>query len=108
MKKTVRFLGAAFILAAIAAGGYDLVRWLGGAKLENLSFGALWSAIHQNSLLLLQPAIERHVDPYIGGWLWDPVILAVLTAPAWLVFAVIGTVLFCLGRSKPSNGQVRA
>ena len=32
----------------------------------------------------MQPAIERHV----AEWLWDPVVLTILTTPAWLVLGL--------------------
>jgi len=62
---------------------------------ENLPFkltplGKLWSDWHQESLLLLQPAIERHVAP----WLWSDVIQPVLQAPAFVVFLIIGLILW--------------
>ena len=69
-----------------------------------LRFLGLWSNIHQNSLLLLQPAVERYVSP----WLWNPVIMTVLEQPVWLVFGIIGAALILLGRKKkPLIGYVR-
>ena len=64
-------------------------------KDRQLNLSETWNAIHSTSLQLLQPAIERHV-----AWLWDPVVLSVLTAPTWVVFAVLGAVLMLLGRKK--------
>ncbi|MEO1470321.1 MAG: hypothetical protein AAFV86_14815, partial [Pseudomonadota bacterium] len=46
-------------------------------------------AVHPSSLQLLQPAVERHLDPV----LWDPYILAALEAPAF-VSALVLAVLF--------------
>jgi hypothetical protein len=64
----------------------------------------LWSNIHQNSLSLLQPAVEHYVSP----WLWNPVIMTVLEQPVWLVFGIIGAALILLGRKKkPLIGYVR-
>ncbi len=57
--------------------------------------GDVWSAIHQNSLTALQALIEKQ-----AGWLWDPVVVAVLRQPAWLVLAVIGILLIVIGRKK--------
>ncbi len=47
--------------------------------------GQRWFELHKNSLLLIQPAIERH----IAVWLWPP-FQWVLQQPAWLVPAVLG------------------
>jgi hypothetical protein len=64
----------------------------------------LWSNIHQNSLSLLQPAVEQHVSP----WLWNAVIMTVLEQPVWLVFGIIGGLLILLGRKKkPLIGYAR-
>jgi len=50
------------------------------------------------------PAIERHV----AVWLWDPVVLGILTAPAWLVFGILGAILMLIGRKKkPLIGYAR-
>jgi hypothetical protein len=50
--------------------------------------GQRWFELHKNSLLLVQPAIERH----IAVWLWPP-FQWVLTQPAWLVPGVLGAVV---------------
>src|SRR5882672_10849452 len=50
--------------------------------------GQRWLEIHKNSLLLVQPAIQRHV----AAWLWWP-FQRVLEQPAWLVPAVLGAVV---------------
>jgi len=47
--------------------------------------GLRWYQLHPNSLLLIQPAIERHV----AAWLWPP-IQRVLEQPAWLVPGALG------------------
>jgi len=55
-----------------------------------------WFQIHKNSLLLIQPAIERH----IAVWLWPP-LQWVLQQPAWLVpgvLAVVGLVVKAVRR----------
>lgn len=104
MRKAIRFAGKLFLYAACGAAAFDVVQWLTAPEMDNLAFGALWAAIHRDSLLLLQPAIERHVEPHVGQWLWDPVMLKILTAPAWLVFAVIGALLLLAPapRAKPA------
>ena len=55
----------------------------------------VWSAIHQNSLLALQPAVERSLP-----WLWNPGLVAVLAQPAFLALGVVGTLLILFGRKK--------
>lgn len=99
-----RFLGLMLIALAFILFVYDGTRSIAGNKIFITQVGDVWSNVHQNSLLLLQPAIERHV----AVWLWDPVTLTVLTAPSWLVLAIIGALLILLGRKKkPLIGYAR-
>jgi hypothetical protein len=99
-----RFIGLMLIALAFILFVYDGTRSIAGNKIFITQVGDVWSNVHQNSLLLLQPAIERHV----AVWLWDPVALTVLTAPSWLVLAIIGALLILLGRKKkPLIGYAR-
>jgi hypothetical protein len=101
----LRFLGLWILAAAFIFLVYDGAGWVAnGAPLHSTQVGQLWSNVHQNSLLLLQPAVERHV----AVWLWNPVIMTVLEQPVWLVFGIIGSVLILLGRKKkPLIGYIR-
>jgi hypothetical protein len=99
-----RLIGLMLIALAFILFVYDGTRSIAGNKIFITQVGDVWSNVHQNSLLLLQPAIERHV----AVWLWDPVALTVLTAPSWLVLAIIGALLILLGRKrKPLIGYAR-
>jgi hypothetical protein len=91
-----RFLGMVTLAAAFIFFVYDGTKSIAGNGLFVTKVGDAWSAIHQNSLLLLQPAIERHV----AVWLWDPMLLTVLEQPAWLVLLILGAILVLLGRRK--------
>ncbi len=97
----IRALGLLVLAAAVVSAGYDGFKSYGEGTILITKVGDAWSSIDRDSLLLLQPAIERHIEPYIGAWLWDPVILTVLTSPLWLVLGVIGVVLLLLGREPP-------
>jgi hypothetical protein len=99
-----RLIGLMLIALAFILFVYDGTRSIAGNKIFITQVGDVWSNVHQNSLLLLQPAIERHV----AVWLWDPVALTVLTAPSWLALAIIGALLILLGRKKkPLIGYAR-
>ena len=98
-----RLLGWVFFILAAGAFAYDLWVWADGAPAEafdrvlagdadtlHLSvFGEIWFALHPESLQLAQPAIERHLLP----WLWDPVLITVLLAPASISLAALGLFL---------------
>jgi hypothetical protein len=91
----IRFLFR-FLGFLILAGGF--------IALVYTPLGQIWTNVHSSSLQLLQPAIERHV----AKWLWDPIVLNILTAPAWLVFAILGAILMLIGRKKrPLIGYAR-
>jgi len=100
----LRFIGLWMLAAAFIFLVYDGAGWVANGVLNSMQVGTLWASIHQNSLLLSQPAVERHV----AGWLWNPVIMTILEQPVWLVFGVIGVLLILLGRKKkPLIGYVR-
>lgn len=54
-----------------------------------------WDNVSANSLDSLQHATER-----VAGWLWNPVMQAVLDKPTWLVLGTVGCLLVLLGRKK--------
>jgi hypothetical protein len=105
----IRFVFRFFGLLLLAAGFiflvYDGTRSIADQTLHITSVGYVWSNIHQNSLLLLQPAIERHVAP----WLWQGVVQPyLLEQPVALVLGILGGVLILLGRKKkPLIGYAR-
>jgi hypothetical protein len=100
-----RFVGLLCLAAGFIFLVYDGTRSIADQTLNVTSVGYLWSNIHQNSLLLLQPAVERHV----AVWLWQGVIQPYfLEQPVALALAVLGAVLIVLGRKKkPLIGYAR-
>jgi hypothetical protein len=100
----LRFLGLLLLAGAFIFLVYDGTKSLADHRIYVTPVGFVWASIHQNSLLLLQPAIERHV----AVWLWNPVIQTVLEQPTWLVLGILGTVLILFGRKKkPLIGYTR-
>jgi hypothetical protein len=100
----LRFLGLIALAAAFVLFVYDGTKSIASSEIRITQVGDVWSAIHQSSLLALQPAIEHH----LGTWLWDPVMLKVLTQPAWVVLLIFGVILMLLGRrKKPLIGYSR-
>lgn len=88
-----RIIGWILALAGLAALLVDVLdSGAGGVRLR--AVGEWWFRLHPGSLQLAQPAIERHVAPF----LWDPVILTVLEAPAALVGLGAGAALIALSR----------
>jgi hypothetical protein len=97
MRFILRFIGLWLLAGAFVALIIDGTASIAGGAIQFKKLGETWFAIHQNSLLLLQPAIERHV----AVWLWDPVMQTLLEQPTWLVLGVLGAILVLLGRKKP-------
>src|SRR3954451_20108365 len=99
-----RFIGLWILAAGFVALVRDGTKSIAGNAVFITKLGEDWNNIHSTSLQLLQPAIERH----IAIWLWDPVMLTVLTAPTWLVLGIMGSVLMLIGRKKkPLIGYAR-
>src|SRR5215468_9675491 len=81
------FLGLALLFVA-----WDVMDYAAGTgPFKTAPLGLRWFQIHKNSLLLIQPAIERHV----AVWLWPPV-QRVLEQPAWLVPGVLAVALLLI------------
>ncbi len=91
-----RLIGWLFIIAALVAEGRDLWGLWDTGHYQISALGELWDKVHRNSLLLLQPAIQRHVSV----WLWDWVIFPVLQFPAVLTLAVPGILLVWVFRRR--------
>ncbi|MBN8955527.1 MAG: hypothetical protein J0H17_02865 [Rhizobiales bacterium] len=91
-----RFFGLWALAAAFVALIYDGTKTIAGSQVYMTKLGDTWNALHSESLQRLQPMVEH----YVGHWLWDPVILNILSAPTWAVFGVLGIFLMLLGRKK--------
>lgn len=91
----LRVVGWILLLIAAAFLGRDLVLLFEGAGWTPILAGQVWFWIHKDSLLLLQPAIERYLWPP----LWS-VIAEILTWPAWVVLGVPGLLLSLAGRRR--------
>jgi hypothetical protein len=100
----LRFLGLWILAAAFVWLVIDGTKSIAGNAIFVTKLGKTWYEISPNSLLLLQPAVERH----ISEWLWNPVLQTVLEQPTWLVLGLVGSVLILLGRKKkPLIGYCR-
>jgi hypothetical protein len=100
----LRFIGLWILAVAFVALIRDGTKTIAGSAVTVTMLGKDWADINQNSLLLLQPAIERHV----AVWLWNPVIQTALEQPTWLVLGALGAILVVLGRKKkPLIGYAR-
>ncbi len=92
-----RFIGLLLLALAFIFLVYDGTKSIADQNLYVSSVGTIWANIHQSSLLLLQPAVERHLTP----WLWQGVIQPYfLEQPVWVVLGILGALLILIGRKK--------
>ena len=83
-------------MASVIALVIDVTRTLAADALVMTRLGEHWFQFHAESLNASQAGIQRHVHPA----LWDPVIVWLLQTPTWLVFALLGLLLFWIGRRR--------
>ena len=86
----------AFLVAGVALAA-EIWSFAAGGKLLGKPLGKLWFDLHKDSLLLLQPAIERYFTP----WLWTAIVQPLLERPPLVAagaFAALGLALVLLAR----------
>lgn len=96
----LRALGSISLVIAIVALAYDGTKSYAEGVLSVTRLGQHWLNFSPGTLNGLQHLIERNVH----ALLWDPLMINILLAPAWLVFGTIGVFLFMIGRRRqPTN-----
>jgi hypothetical protein len=91
-----RFLAWLFIALGLGVFAYDVWVFLNSGAVRLTALGQLWYWIHPGSLNLVQAVVERYIHPF----LWDPIIINVLLAPAAAVFLVIGIAFALIFRRR--------
>jgi hypothetical protein len=100
----LRFIGLICLAAGFILLIYDGTKSIAGNRLFLTSVRALWELINASSLAKLEPTIQS----YAGGYLWDPVMMTILSAPSWGLLGGLGIILLLLGRKKrPLIGYAR-
>ena len=91
-----RLSALAEIALAFALLVKDATRSIAGDELALTSLGLDVATYFPAKFAELQPMIERHMHPL----LWDPVTLAVLRLPTWLMLGAMGMLLFYAARPR--------
>jgi hypothetical protein len=100
----LRFVGLWLLAAAFIFLIYDGTKSIADHTVYFTRIVDVWSAVHQNSLVALQPVVERSVP-----WLWNPGLVTVLAQPAFLGLGILGALFTLLGRKKkPLIGYSRS
>ena len=96
MRFLLRLIGYLSVAAGFVALVIDGARSIANAGLRFMPVSEALIALVQERYQLIQPAIERNIHP----WLWDPLLLTVLRAPAAVVALLLGFALLWLGRRQ--------
>jgi hypothetical protein len=92
-----RFVGLLCLALAFIFLVYDGTKWIADGQFYVTSVSTIWSNVHQNSLIAVQPQVER----YFGARFWQSIVQPYfLEQPAWLVLGIIAALLILLGRKK--------
>ena len=91
-----RFVGLILLAGAFAAAVIDGARSLAAQQVVLTPMGATLAYAFPSKFPLLQPFVEKRLHPL----LWDPVLLDILSAPAFLDLAVLGFALIYLVRPR--------
>ena len=94
MRLLVVVIGWILLALGVAILCHDLVKWILSGVFEVIDVGLFWFLVHPDSLKLAEPAIARHIHPF----LWHPVMSSILLAPAFLIFGVPGVIFLYLTR----------
>jgi hypothetical protein len=93
----LRIIGVWLLLLAMVAAVIDATKSLaGGGQWVVTPMGEQWKQLAPDTLTAAQAWVESHA----GKFLWDPVIVTILHAPTWVVFGIIGVLLYWLGQKR--------
>ena len=92
----VRTVALLLLAAAFAALVVDGVRSIAASRIIITAFGETSYRVLPHHFPLLQTAVEQRLHPVV----WDPFLLSLFLAPAWLVLAVLGVLLYWAARPR--------
>jgi hypothetical protein len=97
MLTLLRIFGVWLLLLAMVAAVIDATKSLaGGGAWVVTPMGEQWRTLSPETLADVKSWIETSVSPV----LWDPVMTTILHAPTWVVFGILGVLLYWLGQKR--------
>ncbi|MCZ4271860.1 hypothetical protein [Maritalea porphyrae] len=100
MRMITRLIGSLFLALMLIMIVMDGAKVLSSNELVFTPLGQIWfeidRALDTLTLNTLQAIIQRYVHPIV----WDPIIVTILGAPAWLICAILGVFFLFLGRTR--------
>ena len=105
IRSFIRLLGLLCLAATFIFLVYDGTKSIADNMFYFTNVEDMWNRVYSKGPQdLMKPTIER----YFGDWFWDPVMVKLLTAPAWVISGALGIILIVLGRKKrPLIGYTR-
>ncbi|HEY5082863.1 MAG TPA: hypothetical protein VII91_13270 [Bauldia sp.] len=95
-----RFVGLWFVAGGLVALVVDAAKSIAASALTMTPLGAALHTLAPATLLSAQAFVQQDVEPYLGHWIWDPVIQWILLLPTWAVLGFLGFLLTYLGRRR--------
>jgi len=68
----------------------------GGGAWVVTPMGVQWRELAPETLNVSKAWIETNAGPFV----WDPVMTTILHAPTWVVFGILGVLLYWLGQKR--------
>lgn len=97
-----RLAGLFSLAGAVVGLVVDGTKSVAASALVLTPLGEAWHAASPASLAAAETGIAAH----LGRFAWDPLAMAVLALPAWLVFGALGALL--LFAARPARFRVAA
>ena len=99
-----RFVGLLGLALGFVFLVYDGTKSIANRTLEMTTVERVWNEVSTKG----PQEVLRPLTAPIASWLWDPVTVALLRSPIWIVLAVVASILMILGRKKkPLIGYAR-
>jgi len=95
-----RFVGLWMIAGALVALVVDGAKTIAASALTFTSLAQSWQYIAPQDYAAFETFMQKTAVPHAGTWLWDPVTLAILGAPGWLILGLVGGFLAYVGRKR--------
>lgn len=100
MKLVARLIGSVFLALMLIFIVMDGAKSLNANGIVFSALGEIWFNIDRGLGTLTLNTFQAVVQRYVHPMLWDPFIVTILGAPAWLCSAILGAIFLYLGRTK--------
>lgn len=99
-----RFLSTVSLAIAVVMAVLDATRSVASSALVTTPLGQSWQAVSPGTLAAVRKFMETTLHPL----LWDPVVLAILHLPGFVVFGLLALVLYAIGYRPERRGGFAA